>query len=97
MLDKNDECRGCADCVCADQPRNRMSNDQETQNHEEILHVGDLGCENHIPEMNFTGFGKAYVPQQKLCRIYQATTGFKKGTIFPELNIPYEGRWRNER
>ena len=49
-------------------------------------------CANRIPVMEFTGFGKAYVPQQELCEMYAAKDGFMRGTIFPELDIPYEPR-----
>lgn len=46
-------------------------------------------CAERIPVIEFTGFGKAYVPQQELCELYSATDGFTRGTIFPELDIPY--------
>jgi hypothetical protein len=39
--------------------------------------------------MEFTGFGKAYVPCQELCELYPAKEGLIRGTIFPELDIPY--------
>lgn len=97
MLD-NDRCNDCKDCNCADQPRNRIHNHNhhETRFRGETLQIGDVGCESHVPTMEFSGFGKAYVPCQKLCRIYQASTGFVRGTIFPELDLPYEGRGRND-
>jgi len=52
----------------------------------------DENCKDVVPTMEFTGFGKAYVPHQKLCELYPAKTGFMRGTIFPELDIPYENR-----
>ena len=52
-------------------------------------------CAGRIPVMEFTGFGKAYVPRQELCELYSATDGFVRGTIFPELDIPYVPTKRN--
>ena len=51
-------------------------------------------CKDRVPVMEFTGFGKAYVPQQELCELYPGKTGFIRGTIFPELDIPYEPKCR---
>ena len=73
------------DCTCIQQVQNRLLES-------DILQIGEVGCENHVPEIPFTGFGKAYVPYQKLCRIYKGKTAFERGTIFPELDLPYEGR-----
>jgi len=56
----------------------------------ERSHAGAQNCQDHVPVMIFTGFGKAYVPHQVLCEIYSAKEGFVRGTIFPELDIPYE-------
>lgn len=97
MLD-NDRCQDCKNCNCVNQPSNKAQHHHHNpQAPSEILQIGDVGCENHVPTMEFTGFGKAYVPCQKLCRIYQASTGFARGTIFPELDLPYEGRGQNAR
>ena len=52
---------------------------------------GEEDCKNYAPKMKFAGFGRAYVPQQKLCELFSAKEGFVVGTIFPELYIPYEG------
>jgi hypothetical protein len=38
----------------------------------------------------------AYVPMQKFRDLYSAEEGFPKGTIFKELDKPFEG-WRNPR
>ena len=56
----------------------------------ERSHAGTQDCTTRIPAMEFTGFGKAYVPQQEMCELYSAAEGFIRGTIFPELDIPYE-------
>ena len=34
----------------------------------------------------------AYVPWQEWCKIYDICEGFAKGTIFRELDNPFEGR-----
>jgi hypothetical protein len=34
----------------------------------------------------------AYVPYQKLCTLLSPIEALKKGTAFPELYSPYEGR-----
>ena len=60
-------------------------------NNDFITHVGDADCLERLPVMEFTGFGKAYVPYQTLCQLYIAEYGFGRGTIFPELDLPYEG------
>lgn len=37
--------------------------------------------------------GMAYVPWQHITRVFDSLEdGFKKGTIFPELYKPFEGR-----
>jgi len=63
-----------------------------TANHH---HHGQNDCKDRVPVIEFSGFGKAYVPQQELCELYPGKTGFIRGTIFPELDIPYEPRWGN--
>jgi len=54
-------------------------------------HHGDNDCRNYVPKMKFAGFGRAYVPKQRLCELFSGKEGFVAGTIFPELHIPYEG------
>ena len=34
-------------------------------------------------------YGHAYVPVQKMTKIYNPSEGLKQGTIFPELVSPY--------
>ena len=53
-------------------------------------HLDD--CRGKIPLMEFTGFGKAYVPRQVLCEMFSGPEGFVRGTMFPELDIPYVPR-----
>ena len=66
--------------------RNVFREGMMAQNHIQVIREN---CTE--PAIEFTGFGKAYVPQQELCNIYTASYGFNQGTIFPELDLPYEG------
>jgi len=59
----------------------------------QATHRPEEDCKNYVPKMKFAGFGRAYVPQQRLCELLSAKEGFVAGTIFPELHIPYEGRF----
>lgn len=34
----------------------------------------------------------AYIPFQRFCSTFSPAEGLKKGTIFPELYSPYEGK-----
>ncbi|WP_051542047.1 spore coat associated protein CotJA [Clostridium lundense] len=34
----------------------------------------------------------AYVPYQKLCTLFSPLEALRRGTVFPELYSPYEGR-----
>jgi len=33
---------------------------------------------------------RAYVPYQKMCKVYDLKEALCKGTLFPELYMPYE-------
>jgi|GEM_PF-2083153 len=59
----------------------------------EAVNTHDDCCKNYVPTMEFNGFGKAYVPHQKLCELLSAKDGFVVGTIFPELHKPYTPIW----
>ena len=59
----------------------------------EATHRPQEDCMNYVPTMEFAGFGRAYVPQQRLCELFSGKEGFIAGTIFPELYKPYEGRF----
>lgn len=39
----------------------------------------------------------AYVPYQKLCTIFSPIEALSKGTVFPELYSPYEGKDKKTR
>jgi hypothetical protein len=68
--------------------------------------------EYDMQEMNFSPMGKcmpqetvirnvrlaaAYVPYQKLCAILSPLESLSKGTVFPELYSPYEGKNKKAR
>ena len=77
----NDKCCGGKICRAMWRP----------SSHEiEATHKVEDDCKNHVPTMNFAGFGRAYVPHQRLCELFSGKEGFLAGTIFPELYMPYE-------
>ena len=44
----------------------------------------------------YTPIGMGYVPMQQWGQLYPAGTGFQRGTIFPELDLPFQmGRCRS--
>ena len=54
--------------------------------------VVEINKDCPTPEMVFDRFGKAYIPFQNLCSIYNAADAFMRGTMFPELDLPYTPR-----
>lgn len=42
-------------------------------------------CIDHLP------LAMAYVPMQSWCDVYELQVGFRKGTMFPELDKPFYG------
>jgi hypothetical protein len=42
-----------------------------------------------MPCMNKKKFARSYVPRQPYMRPYPLSEGLKKGTIFPNLDMPY--------
>ena len=50
----------------------------------------DMDKTNVVSSIEFQGFGKAYVPFQKLYEIYSPERSLEKGTAFPELDQGYE-------
>ena len=80
---KGDKCCGGRLCGAILRP---MSHEAEA------MHKHEDDCKNHVPKMKFAGFGRAYVPHQRLCELFTAKEGFVAGTIFPELHKPYDGR-----
>jgi hypothetical protein len=68
-----------------------MSYEAESAHCHEHAHRPE-DCSNYVPKMKFAGFGRAYIPRQRLCELFSGKEGFVAGTIFPELYMPYEGR-----
>lgn len=53
----------------------------------------NLQDDNSSPQMGMNThmmLGYGYVPVQQLNTVYDAATGLRNGTIFPELNIPID-------
>ena len=47
-------------------------------------------CEKRFPSQ--TPLAICYVPMQKITELYPENTAFEKGTIFPELYFPFNGK-----
>lgn len=52
----------------------------------------DCDCGSHRDELAGMPLAMAYVPWQKWCKVYDVCEGFQRGTIFKELDMPFEGR-----
>lgn len=60
--------------------------------------MNDMCPQNHfipaiipIPRYKFTPLAKSYIIFQRLGKLYSPEEGLHRGTMFPELDIPYEG------
>lgn len=49
-------------------------------------------AQNHSQNMQPMALAMAYVPWQRWTETYPLDEGLKKGTIFPDLYLPFEGR-----
>ena len=47
-------------------------------------------CDNHIDDMKGMSVAMAYVPWQQWGNIYDPKEALKRGTIFAELDLPFE-------
>lgn len=59
-----------------------------------VLPPANASCTNTAPgclEQNYS-IAMAYVPWQQWQGVYSMEQGFKQGTIFPELDLPFEPR-----
>ena len=65
----------------------RMPERRETREERE-------GCECRHRKDKLEGMplAMAYVPWQKWCEIYDVCEGFRRGTIFRELDMPFKGK-----
>lgn len=52
----------------------------------------DCDCGSRKDELAGMPLAMAYVPWQKWCKVYDVCEGFQRGTIFKELDLPFEGR-----
>lgn len=50
----------------------------------------DSSCNENIDAMDGMVIGMCYVPWQQWRNIYEPKEGFKRGTIFQELDKPFE-------
>ena len=50
------------------------------------------GCEGLPEDPCGMVLAMAYVPMQKWGQTYEPQMGLEQGTIFPELNLPFQGR-----
>lgn len=62
-----------------------------------LLRQSEDDCGNELmpqPQTRFpsdTPIGMAYVPFQQWTEVYDADKGFSRGTMFPELDMPFMG------
>lgn len=49
-------------------------------------------CIPQETEIRNVRLAAAYVPYQKLCTLFSPVESLKRGTVFPELYSPYEGK-----
>lgn len=47
-------------------------------------------CNNYIDDMKGMPIAMAYVPWQQWCNLYEPKEALKRGTIFRELDLPFE-------
>jgi hypothetical protein len=58
----------------------------------EIQGIPKLPCdEPDTSELSMPALGMAYVPAQRFRELYDLSTGFRTGTIFKELDLPFYG------
>ena len=54
-----------------------------------LCDMGIFDPETRVATLPFEGFGRAYVPVQRICDIYAIEKSLVRGTVFPELDEPY--------
>lgn len=69
--------------------------------HEDYMkQMKGLNTDQCVPqemEIQNVRLAAAYVPYQKLCTIFTPLEGLKRGTLFPELYSPYEGKGKKHK
>lgn len=71
---------------CSKRPMNFRNMQNATMNYDNFLGMDKSHAEN-IEDMPLA---MAYVPYQQWKNIYDPTEAFKRGTIFKELDLPFE-------
>lgn len=65
---------------------------EEKERREHHKEKRDCDCAYRKDELAGMPLAMAYVPWQKWCKIYDVCEGFQRGTIFRELDMPFEGK-----
>lgn len=67
----------------------RFSNDYQRRSADNSMNAyAGTGSMSRFPEE--TPLGMAYVPMQQWSEVYDEAEAFSVGTLFPELNLPFE-------
>ena len=59
------------------------------------LYSNDYDVEETCPHAN-KELARAYIPSQQIKRLFPLMTSLEKGTVFPELSMPYDYHWKKE-
>lgn len=51
----------------------------------------NMKCDNQSEDIQNFPIAMAYVPWQKWKKVYNDDVGLERGTIFPELDLPFMG------
>lgn len=79
---RNEQCMPeCREMVCKEKEKQECRKERK-----------DCDCGYRKDELAEMPLAMAYVPWQKWCKIYDVCEGFQRGTIFRELDMPFEGR-----
>lgn len=73
----------------AEDRREQMHHDHEQMQNQMQHNQGQM---QHTQNMQPMALAMAYVPWQKWTSTYPLDEGLHKGTIFPDLDLPFEGR-----
>lgn len=75
----------------------QMENYPQNASSSEIVHKEEnsrqtMPAMQNMKNMQPMSLAMAYVPWQKWSNTYPLDEGLKKGTIFPDLDLPFEGK-----
>lgn len=71
------------------QPEQRMQSAESMQNMQGTQTAPNM---QNMPNMQPMALAMAYVPWQRWTETYPLEEGLERGTIFPDLDMPFEGR-----